>query len=241
MCKRLPDDYCRWCGDLIDRERCGSDSRFYCDRICYWAAIRAGEQPFKGKLRGPWDQITEWAFSNLGINQPKKRRSTYKPRPPCLVCGVETNHRHAKFCGPRCKKKWRGVRQCACGTLVENATAYGRAMCLECKRQSLRAQRQMRKTVRKRCKGVFNPHVKPQRVFVRDDWTCHLCGTKCDRVFHVLNPKSATIDHWPIPLSKNGDHDWHNVKTACLRCNTRQGNRTGFALDRNGRVVAATG
>jgi 5-methylcytosine-specific restriction endonuclease McrA len=44
-------------------------------------------------------------------------------------------------------------------------------------------------------------------------------------VYHHDDPLSATVDHHPIPLSKGGDHDWHNVRCACKRCNELKGNK----------------
>ena len=83
--------------------------------------------------------------------------------------------------------------------------------------------------------------MKPIDVFRRDNWVCHLCGNKTHKVFNVYDPLSATVDHYPIPLSKGGDHDWDNVRCACFGCNSRQSNDTGFILDEDGRVVAASG
>jgi 5-methylcytosine-specific restriction endonuclease McrA len=39
------------------------------------------------------------------------------------------------------------------------------------------------------------------------------------------HPMEATVDHYPIPLSKGGDHDWHNVKCAHRKCNSERGNK----------------
>jgi 5-methylcytosine-specific restriction endonuclease McrA len=62
-------------------------------------------------------------------------------------------------------------------------------------------------------------------VFKRDGYVCHLCGKNTHRVFSHHDPLSATVDHHPIPLSKGGDHDWHNVRCACKRCNELKGNK----------------
>jgi 5-methylcytosine-specific restriction endonuclease McrA len=35
----------------------------------------------------------------------------------------------------------------------------------------------------------------------------------------------ATVDHHPIPLSKGGDHDWHNVRCAHRKCNSEKRDR----------------
>lgn len=224
VCKRLPDDYCRWCGNLIDRESCGSDSRLYCGRACYWAAIRAGEQPFRGKLRGPWDQITEWAFSSLGL--PKPRRSTYKPRPPCLQCGKECKEQESQFCSYVCLREWRGIRICKCGAEVANAKAQGPVSCQACRliaKQKYRKhyKRELgshRKKVRKGG-GLWNSKVKRSVVFERDDWRCYLCFRKCKKDCDFNSSRAATVD-MVVPASKGGDWDYHNLRCACRQCNS---------------------
>jgi len=229
------------CGKELTRR----DQKEYCGRACYFAAIDAGEQQFKGRVRDAWAALTGW-FSGNSWRKPTEhgRHPTYRPRPPCEVCGAEVNHRRSKCCSYRCKKLWRGPRKCVCGTVIENARLFGRAHCRECKLKSKRIHRRMYGSYRRRCRtygGHFNKDVRPQRVFERDGWVCHLCNRKTHKVFSNKDPLSATVDHYPVPLSEGGDHDWHNVRTACFRCNSLQGNRTGYTLDADGRVVAATG
>jgi 5-methylcytosine-specific restriction endonuclease McrA len=54
---------------------------------------------------------------------------------------------------------------------------------------------------------------------------CHICRKKTHKIYSSHDPLSATVDHHPIPLSKGGDHDWHNVRCACKRCNELKGNK----------------
>jgi 5-methylcytosine-specific restriction endonuclease McrA len=51
-----------------------------------------------------------------------------------------------------------------------------------------------------------------QNVFKRDNFECQYCGTRRD----------LTLDH-VIPSSKGGPHSWHNLVTACKRCNAKKG------------------
>jgi 5-methylcytosine-specific restriction endonuclease McrA len=37
------------------------------------------------------------------------------------------------------------------------------------------------------------------------------------------HPRAATVDHFPVPLSRGGDHDWDNVRCACRKCNCEKG------------------
>lgn len=52
-------------------------------------------------------------------------------------------------------------------------------------------------------------------VMKRDNFKCSYCGAK----------ENLTIDHI-IPSSRNGDNSWENLTTACLRCNTKKGDKT---------------
>lgn len=239
-----PKRHCQFsgCGKELTRR----DQNVYCCKPCYFAAIDAGEQQFKGRVRDAWAGLVDWAYEwgarPFGDRPRGHESKLYKPRPPCEVCGKECKHRHGKCCSRDCKKKWRGPRACKCGATVEHAKAFGLVYCAECKRESRRLRRHMYGSHKRRCRtygGYFNKDVRPTYVFRRDKWVCHLCGLKTHKVFSVDDPLSATVDHYPIPLCDGGDHDWHNVRCACYRCNSLQGSRTGYKLDEVGRVVSA--
>lgn len=58
------------------------------------------------------------------------------------------------------------------------------------------------------------PPVSRHEVLRRDNHTCQYCGSG----------KHLTLDH-VIPRSKGGQHTWNNVVAACVRCNSRKGDR----------------
>jgi hypothetical protein len=228
-CRKRPDNYCQRCGKLITRKPRKRDACKYCGKPCYFAAVNAGEQQFKGRVHDGWAGFVDWAYE-WESQRPKPRKvRPSKPRPLCQHCGKNPCHMRGRFCSYACNRSWRGPRVCACGKVVPDATAFGKApYCIACKRESRRVQRRMYGSYRKRCRtygGYFNTAVKPSSVFARDGWRCHICKKKTHRVFRVDDMRSATVDHHPIPLSKGGDHDWHNVKCACFGCNTRKSNR----------------
>ncbi|MFD2247709.1 HNH endonuclease [Pontibacter ruber] len=49
----------------------------------------------------------------------------------------------------------------------------------------------------------------------RDNYACQYCGAA----------KNLTLDHL-LPRSRGGETSWYNLVTACMRCNTRKGDRT---------------
>lgn len=51
-------------------------------------------------------------------------------------------------------------------------------------------------------------------VFIRDEHTCQYCGAPAENIDHVH------------PRSRDGAHEWENVVAACMRCNSRKGDRT---------------
>lgn len=52
-------------------------------------------------------------------------------------------------------------------------------------------------------------------VLRRDNFSCQYCG----------DARNLTLDHLK-PRSRGGETTWQNLVTACMRCNTRKGNRT---------------
>ncbi|ARV61596.1 HNH endonuclease [Nostocales cyanobacterium HT-58-2] len=59
------------------------------------------------------------------------------------------------------------------------------------------------------------PVVNRREVLRRDHHSCQYCGSS----------KHLTLDH-VIPRSRGGQHTWDNVVAACVRCNSRKGDRT---------------
>ncbi|WP_370327430.1 HNH endonuclease [Euzebya sp.] len=61
-------------------------------------------------------------------------------------------------------------------------------------------------------------------VFIRDGHTCQYCGRPAENIDHVH------------PRSRSGAHEWENVVAACMRCNSKKGDRTpgeaGMSLTR---------
>jgi len=55
-------------------------------------------------------------------------------------------------------------------------------------------------------------------VMLRDAYICQYCG---DMPGH----SHLTVDH-VVPRSRGGVHDWHNLVTACKRCNQKKGSYT---------------
>lgn len=55
-------------------------------------------------------------------------------------------------------------------------------------------------------------------VMLRDAYTCQYCGDTPGR-------GNLTVDH-VVPRSRGGVHDWHNLVTACKRCNQKKGSLT---------------
>lgn len=221
--------YCKF--SACRKELTRREQKHYCDKACYFAAVDAGEQRFIGRVRDGWAALADWAYAwdaRPGERHKGHDHGRYKPRPPCEVCGKECKHRNARCCSHKCTKLWRGARHCKCGEIVENAKLFGRPCCSSCKRESKRIQRRLYGCYRRRCRtygGFFNNEVRPADVFKRDGYICHICHKKTHRVYSHDDPLSATIDHHPVPLSKGGDHDWHNVRCACKRCNELKGNK----------------
>ena len=66
-----------------------------------------------------------------------------------------------------------------------------------------------------------------ERLSIRDNDICHICGGVCNfddkmvtkRGYTIVGDTYPSVDH-VIPISKNGEHSWSNVKLAHFKCNT---------------------
>lgn len=63
-------------------------------------------------------------------------------------------------------------------------------------------------------------------VFIRDGWTCRLCGDHINPNAVYPDPRMPSLDH-RIPLShpRSPGHVWGNVQASHLKCNLRKGAR----------------
>lgn len=238
-----PQRFCKRCGaGPLKRKQ-----EDYCCRACFVSARSAGlvEWDTTNQRKSAWHRLgpyasapsarlmrritkahaaIEWAGNALCRLAAKELA-----RPTCENCGDQCKDGASRFCSYACNKAWRGERQCKCGVIVPGCTAFGPGpSCVACKRKTVRAWKRLYgKDTRKRVRkggGYWNPKVRALAVFKRDKWICYLCKARCEKVYDPLNPLSATLDHvWPV--SRGGDHDWHNVRTACAGCNAKKGNR----------------
>lgn len=58
-------------------------------------------------------------------------------------------------------------------------------------------------------------------IFLRDGYTCQLCGEKHNSM------RGLSLDH-VVPRSKGGKSNWTNMVTACKDCNARKGNNASI-------------
>lgn len=243
---KKPRPVCKHCGQQFKRQQGSNSSNIYCSKPCFFAARANGTQAWdKTNIRkscwhlmGPYSSAPSvtamraiakcWRHVFKCQNLFSDMALRYVRQSKCEVCGSPCKGGASRFCSYACNKKWRGERRCRCGAVVANCSAFSRPSCKGCKRESARIHKRLYGCYRRRCRtygGHFNSGVKPKDIFARDRWRCHVCNRKTQKIFRNDDPLSATVDHHPIPLSKGGDHDWHNVRCACKRCNELKGNK----------------
>lgn len=239
--RKPPPKTCLHCGEEFSRSVSESsrDAGFYCGKPCYFAAVREGKQAFQGKLLTPmWRMISwfhDWADEGSKSARAIEREENREPGQPCRECGKECDPGR-KFCSRECLYSHRVTTKCpSCGVDVHDVIIIGPdPLCKRCsgerakesRRKSQRSRKAKYGNWRRRCRtygGHFNPAVKRDAIFERDGYRCHICKRKLPKKFSCGNPRSPTVDHHPVPLSKGGDHDWHNVRCCCWECNVRKG------------------
>lgn len=230
--------FCHHCGETITRPIGGKDSGKYCNKKCYFAAIKAGTQQFIGVVRNLSWQLACWA-EDWAAECPESSQ--------CRWCEKEA---HGKaYCSDVCSSRWHHFSKkpsdCVeCGKSLAGLMYQSRSMCADCrKKRRRRLKTELRKKwaflrkVRNRCKryGVpYDPAVKSQMVFERDSFTCQICSKECLKKFRLIgitpHALSPTVDHiMPLSWRKLG-HTWDNVQCACWSCNVQKSNKKGGQL-----------
>ena len=219
--------------------RCQKPLRFqqakYCSRLCAGLDTREYRRPCNGKSVS---ERVALDFANWCMDWERQRPKpapVKEPTPPCRFCSSPTASESQTFCSLECAAAWRGDRVCRCGSIAKQSSGVGPARCQDCRKQAkLKARRKSRKlrknngNYRRSCRkygGHFNSKCKRADVLARDNYVCHVCKKKCNpKRLSYGDPRAATLDHHPVPLSKGGDHDWHNVRCACMKCNSLKSN-----------------
>lgn len=234
---------CGWC----DKELDGASQRKYCSKRCFADARKAGKQS--------WDRTSQMVAMERscaiqrrpsakglravlnGFRGFMQRLSRLRRQLSCrcLNCGNHHVRDRSDFCGDECRRAYRWLTECRrCSRVFITVGGGGskKRLCRQCKKEALKQERRRIKkdcgTYKKRCLkygGYYNREVTRPKVFSRDQWRCHVCRKKTLRFWANNHPREATVDHFPIPLSHGGDHDWHNVRCACRKCNSERGNK----------------
>lgn len=209
--------------------RCGKNlgpcQAKYCSRECSFGDVRDGNRqhgrrPLNDRVA---EDIGAWFLSW------ERQRPKWKGK--CESCGKKHETKGVgRFCSRECAIAWKGLRGCPCGTTVDDASSLGPVRCEACRLRAKRNGRRKRNRIvgvsyRKRCRrygGYFNPKCKRLAILERDGFRCHICKRQCKKSGKHSDVRVATVDHHPVPLSRGGDHDWHNVRCACMGCNSRK-------------------
>ena len=127
---------------------------------------------------------------------------------PCTVCQAQVMRPTKNDRRPTCSV--------ACRTLLQHGVAYGMTGQYDwAKDAALRARRAGATVIE-----VFDRG----EVFVRDNWTCQLCGLPVDATASPFDPASPTVDH-VVPLSRGGEHTLTNAQCSHLGCNAAKQDR----------------
>lgn len=228
---------CLHCGITFDRKPkkdAAKDAGLYCTKTCYFAAVNAGTQQFKGVVRNIGWQLAEW-FAEWNTQKPQVSQ--------CRYCGTQAYGK--TYCSDLCSSRWhhfsKKLHDCIeCGNSLAGMMYQWRSMCADCRRKRRRRLKKesrqkwnfLRK-VRNRCKhyGVlYDPAVKAFLVFARDSFRCQICNAKCLNRFRWVgdtpHPLSPTVDHI-VPLSwRRLGHTWDNVQCCCWSCNVKKSNKS---------------
>lgn len=244
--RRRPTKTCPECGKMFaprHRKDTSKGKGIYCSKRCAGAARRAG------KRDGRWKEAQELRACRAKVKPSERMYAAMQKAMqrqldgiaslwramsewrPCLHCGstIDPSRRDSTaFCSISCAAAYEHTSTCRmCGKAFTKRGMQGPKTCNLCSKGLLRESKKKHKRLkgnhRRRCRlygGHYNPSVTSVKVFERDNYVCHMCKQKTDATKSYLHRRYPTVDHHPVPLSKGGDHDWHNVRCACRQCNS---------------------
>lgn len=228
--EQKPKRYCQFygcCKELTRREQ-----KHYCSTVCFFSAVNAGEQQFKGRVHDDWAAFVDWS------HEWDASRPIWTQCLSCNRCIEQCPNGERKFCDDRCRYRHEHplpTKCCDCGCDISNKYK-NQLRCISCKKKRIRQFKREAKRLlgnyRRRCRyyGVpYDPAVTRQKVFERDGYVCQLCGVRCLQRFTLIDglpdPLSPTIDHIVAISLRLLGHTWDNVQCACWQCNVSKGAR----------------
>ncbi|MEU1497264.1 HNH endonuclease signature motif containing protein [Streptomyces sp. NPDC005732] len=111
------------------------------------------------------------------------------------------------------RRRWFSARCPMCSTWFVTDNPRDQNCSRRCGRRAAKDRRRALE------RGAFVEHVSRREVYVRDQWTCQLCGEAVLRDEVVPHPQAPTLDHI-VALSQGGTHELSNVQLAHFYCNT---------------------
>lgn len=152
----------------------------------------------------------------------------------CGHCGASLVARKAgtRFCGEQCERRERmfpgsatyfASRRCEyCDEPIPNEARYNKRHCAD--RCTVLANQIIR---RARRAGRPVERISRTKIFVRDNWICHICGVDVDPELTDPDPMSASLDHViPFCHDDSPGHVEVNVALAHWKCNVVKNGRT---------------
>lgn len=125
-------------------------------------------------------------------------------------------------------------RECKiCGSLFYCLDKEIKCTCSsECSRKYARRKRNYRNDIRINKSNLIDKDISLEKLFIRDDGICYLCGKPCDwndyemrNGTKICGKTYPSIDH-VVPLARGGKHQWENVRLAHWMCNVNKGDTT---------------
>ena len=203
-------------------------SLFYC-RFCGAPPVRASMTCADENCRRLWRNERMRTYL---------RSRTADQWPRCDTCGDKLNrNRNCARCRRRDEVQRRAIRRieaAAAGTRGSRVFVAGN--CQRCGSAYLGRRnrpdtnfcsklcKQRESAGRRRARLAGASEISAERrlaVFVRDDWTCQLCGLRVSQTLRVPSPEAPVLDHI-MPLARGGNHVPENLQTAHFLCNSRK-------------------
>jgi 5-methylcytosine-specific restriction endonuclease McrA len=229
--KQIHEFVCQYCGKQY--KTAYKDRDTYCSRACSLSDIDSYRV---GTVASATIECEQCGKQVLAVD-------AYNGRTCSEKCYRQMYSYHCMFCGQLFVRADKRAALVCDSEVCRDAYAKHRWREYWAGNEDYRARSADRSAIRRALTSSDDAdNVERMVVYERDNWTCHLCGKRIDRLLKWPDAMSASIDH-VIPLSLGGAHTYDNIKAAHLKCNIGKGgaNRCSLAdVDRVGGFALAT-
>lgn len=212
---------CIYCGANFESSR---PRRIYCSKKCGREAVRKPPAPVRD-CTGCGSTLGDYRSTYCPSCSQRSRHGWQGGKELVLWHPTATKHPRVQALVHTMSRRVFKARSCVICSAQFITTGNGITCSERCEHANTRDIRSNhRHKRRERIKSTQREPVRRVAIFIRDKWTCQLCGEPIEQDLTWPHKMYPSLDHI-VPLSNGGGHSMDNCQATHFLCNVRKSDR----------------